>query len=81
MASNAIRIVVDITGGAIHAVYAGQPVEIVFISHDGDEIQDQQGDGKTYKGIDGEEVAIWMDGCDVDESKVVEHFFNEYKGG
>ncbi|MFP3852402.1 hypothetical protein [Pseudomonas sp. W5-01] len=76
----AVRIVVDVTGGAIHAVYADQPVEIVFVSHDGDDIDDEQATA-NFRSIQGEQVALWMDGSDSDngaDSEVVTHYFDQY---
>lgn len=75
-----VRVVVDITGGAIHAVYAGQPVEIVFVSHDRDDIDGEQ-DASDFRSMQGEQVALWMDGSDSDngaDSEVVDHYFGQY---
>ena len=76
----AVRIVVDVTGGAIHAVYAEQPVEIVFVSHNRDDIDDHQV-AADFRSIQGESVALWMDGSDSDngaDSEVVAHYFDQY---
>lgn len=73
------RIVVDITGGAIHAVYAGQPVEVVFISHDADDIEQ---DAPGYRSPDDKPVALWKAYSDVEhadsDAEVVDHYFGQY---
>lgn len=77
---NAVRVVVDITGGGIHAVYADQPVEIVFLSHHRDDIDDEQA-VSDFRSIQGEPVALLMDGSDSDngaDSEVVDHYFGQY---
>ena len=76
----AVRVVVDITGGAIHAVYADQAVEIVFVSHHHDDVDDEQA-ASGFRSIEGEPVALWMDGSDTDngaDSEVVDHYFGQY---
>lgn len=78
--SSAVRVVVDITGGAIQAVYAGQAVEIVFVSSDLDDIDDEQA-ASDFRSIDDTRVALWMDGSDSGngaDSEVVDHYFRQY---
>lgn len=77
---SSVRVVVDISGGAIHAVYADQPVTIVFVSHDSDEIDDEQA-ACDFRSLQGEPVALWMDGSDSDngaDAEVVDHYFQQY---
>lgn len=75
---NKVRIVVDISGGAIHGVMAGQPVEIVFVSGDPDDLDDDQYQ-RGFLTPEGKRVALWMDGDDHgDHPDVVEHYFREY---
>lgn len=81
-----VRVVVDITRGAIHEVYATQPVDIVFLSTDEDDIDEAQSDS-GYRTPNGEPVALWMQGynasrCEPGEvegnAEHLEHYFEEY---
>lgn len=81
-----VRVVVDITRGAIHEVYATQPVDIVFLSTDEDDIDESQSDN-GYRTPNEEPVALWMQGynaSNVEPGEVaanaehLEHYFFEY---
>lgn len=72
--SEVLRVVVDITGGAIHAVYCGKPVDVVFISSDRDDIGEGEG-MKDYVDPDGDAVALWTSGSQGDDHDIVDHYF------
>lgn len=62
-----VRIVLDITGGAVQGLYAGVPVEAVMVSYDRDDVAECRADGiATGKGdvpmsvgTGGEECVLW----------------------
>lgn len=76
-----IRAVVNLTGGAIHEVLCEQALEIVFLSHDDDDIDDEQ-QVQGYKSIAGDPVALWKQESTEHEpgfgAKYVEHYFDEF---
>jgi hypothetical protein len=77
-----VRIVVDITGGATHAVYSEVKTSVAFISWDKDDINDSQ-DEKEYFGADGDQVALWCIGSNGggDEAKIVSGYFDQINDG
>ncbi|WP_439126228.1 MAG: hypothetical protein ACNJA3_28070 (plasmid) [Pseudomonas rhizophila] len=78
-AANApIRLVADVTGGALHGVYSERPAEVAFISHHPDDLDDEQAK-QGYTSTDGEPVAIWLQESTGNEITVVDHYFNEFK--
>lgn len=73
-----IRIVVDISGGALHDVSSDAPVEVLFISWDGDDVASAQegGDDNICTDMSGDPVAWWLlkgEGTE-EEREVVEHY-------
>lgn len=76
-----LRVVVDITGGAIHGVYATVPTEVLFISSDRDDIASQRetlSDSEMYVDNDGQIVAAWMmTSTGGDDAEVVRHYFTQ----
>ena len=68
-----IRLVIDISGGALHGTYAGQPVEVIFISRDSDDIECAD---HVVVDEDGRDTAVWFQVGDGDQS-VVDHFFTQ----
>lgn len=71
------RVVVDMTGGAIHAVYAEQPIDIAFISHDPDDLDDHQA-ALGHVAPDGHPVAIWRQqaiGSATATAELIAHYF------
>lgn len=73
-----IRLVADITGGALHGIYAGRPTEVAFISHHSDDLDEEQ-ILQGYKATDGQAVAMWLQDSTGVENSVVDHYFNEMK--
>ncbi len=79
--SSPIRVVADISGGALHGVYAEVPVRVLFISDDGEDIASQMeelNDDEMRKDTDGRLVASWLQasggGAD---AEVVQHYFEQ----
>jgi hypothetical protein len=74
--TNKLRIVVDFTGGVVHAVYAGQPVEVIFVSSDKEDIDDEYQEEMGFVDPQGKRVALLVRESEAgDNSGVVEHFF------
>jgi hypothetical protein len=74
-------IVVDLTGGALHAVYATQPIEVVMISHDSDDIA-RACDGEPEHlalAVDGKAVYLSRQSSEID-ADIVAHYRNQKKG-
>lgn len=76
-----LKVVADISGGALHGVYATVPTEVLFISSDEDDISAQReelNDDEMYVDTDGQMIAGWvktsMGGQDAD---AVDHFFSQ----
>lgn len=74
-----LRVVVDISGGGIHAVSCRQPVEIVFVSHERDDLDE----GQAVYGFvneDGHAVALWQMASDASEQDgaTVRHYFDQW---
>lgn len=80
-----LRVVVDISGGALHGVYATVPVEVLFISDDSDDIASQREtlhDSEMYVDNDGQIVAAWvMSSTGGRDADIVEHFFSQQSEG
>jgi hypothetical protein len=68
-----VRLVVDISGGAIHGTYAGLPVEIIFVSSDSDDIECAD---HVVADEEGKDTAVWLHFADGDQT-VVDHFFTQ----
>ncbi|KPC02027.1 hypothetical protein QO021_30320 (plasmid) [Pseudomonas amygdali pv. lachrymans] len=73
-----IRLVADISGGGLHGIYAERPVEVAFISHHNDDLDDEQVQ-QGYTGAAGQPVAIWLQDSTGGENAVVDHYFKEVK--
>ena len=77
-AQKPVQVVVDISGGAIHGVYAKQPVDIVFLSHDKHDL-DEYHLGQGYLSLDNEPVALFSDHVEGEgQPEVVDHYFAEH---
>lgn len=73
-----VQVVVDISGGAIHGVYAKQPVVIVFLSHDKHDLDEYQ-EGQGYLSLDNEPVALFSNHVEgKGQPEVVDHYFAEH---
>ena len=73
-----VQVVVDISGGSIHGVYAKQPVDIVFLSHDKHDLDEYQ-EGQGYLSLDNEPVALFSNHVEgKGQPEVVDHYFAEH---
>lgn len=73
-----VRLVADVTGGALHGIYAERPAEVAFVSHHRDDLDDEQLQ-EGYAATDGEPVAMWLQHSTGGERTVVDHYFHEFK--
>lgn len=73
-----VRLVADVTGGALHGIYAERPAEVAFISHHRDDLDEEQV-LEGYAAADGQPVAMWLQDSNGGESAVVDHYFHEFK--
>lgn len=76
-----VRVVVDISGGAIHGVYADRPVTIYFKSDDPDDVAQLLRDldeSETDKDMEGEPIASWVRDAEI-FSDIVDHYHNQAK--
>ena len=76
-----IRVVADISGGALHGVYAEVPVEVIFISDDADDVsaqEDSLGEGGLHRDPNGNLIASWYLASDGGtDAEMVQHYFNQ----
>jgi len=76
-----IKVVADISGGALHGVYAEVPVEVLFISDDGDDIASQMEELSDYemrRDTGGNLVASWVQASDGgQDAEMVQHYFEQ----
>ncbi len=73
-----IRLVADVTGGALHGIYAERPAEVAFISHHRDDLDEEQVQ-EGYTATNGQPVAMWLQDSTGGEGIVVDHYFTELK--
>ncbi|WP_116894582.1 MULTISPECIES: hypothetical protein [Pseudomonas syringae group] len=71
-----IRLVADVTGGALHGIYAERPAEVAFISHHRDDLDEEQV-REGYTATNGQPVAMWLQDSTGGEKIVVDHYFTE----
>lgn len=76
-----IRVVADVSGGALHGVYAEVPVRVLFISDDADDVsamEENLGEDGLHRDTNGNLVASWYlasnGGAD---AEVVQHYFEQ----
>lgn len=81
--SSPIKVVVDISGGALHGVYAEVPVSVLFISDDADDIASQQeelSDDEMRRDTSGNLVASWIQASDGgQDAEMVRHYFEQVR--
>lgn len=80
-----VKVVADVSGGAIHAVYAEVPVEVLFISDDLDDIHAQEEGLEDGEDLlvdeDRNAVASWRQTSDGgQDSEFIHHFFDQLQG-
>lgn len=73
-----VRLVADVTGGALHGIYAERPAEVAFISHHRDDLDEEQV-REGYTATNGQPVAMWLQDSNGGEKIVVDHYFTELK--
>ncbi|MBA1261555.1 hypothetical protein HBO10_29700 [Pseudomonas sp. WS 5503] len=73
-----VRLVADVTGGALHGIYAERPAEVAFISHHRDDLDEEQV-REGYTATNGQPVAMWLQDSTGGEKIVVDHYFTELK--
>lgn len=74
-----VRIVVDITGGAIHGVESDRPAQILFVSNDSDDVQDFDAPCLVPPSENMEDPhAWWMREAELD-GFIVDHYHNQVK--
>lgn len=73
-----VRLVADVTGGALHGIYAERPAVVAFISHHRDDLDDEQVQ-EGYTATNGQPVAMWLQDSTGGEKIVVDHYFTELK--
>lgn len=73
-----VRLVADVTGGALHGIYAERPAEVAFISHHRDDLDEEQA-REGYTATNGQPVAMWLQDSTGGEKIVVDHYFTELK--
>ncbi|WP_141718295.1 hypothetical protein [Pseudomonas sp. AP19] len=73
-----VRLVADVTGGALHGIYAERPAVVAFISHHRDDLDDEQVQ-EGYIATNGQPVAMWLQDSTGGEKIVVDHYFTELK--
>lgn len=78
VATSPIRLVADVTGGALHGIYAERPAEVAFISHHRDDLDEEQV-REGYTATNGQPVAMWLQDSTGGEKIVVDHYFTEFK--
>lgn len=78
VATSPIRLVADVTGGALHGIYAERPAEVAFISHHRDDLDEEQV-REGYTATNGQPVAMWLQDSTGGEKIVVDHYFTELK--
>jgi hypothetical protein len=73
-----MTIVLDMTGGVMNVAYTTQPINIVVISHDRDDIASTRDDegGHLSKTMEGRDVYVTGGSVEIDP-EVVEHYRNE----
>lgn len=76
-----VKVVADISGGALHGVYAEVPVRVLFISDDADDVsamEENLGEDGLHRDTNGNLVASWYlasnGGAD---AEVVQHYFEQ----
>ena len=79
--SSPIRVVADISGGALYGVYAEVPVRVLFISDDADDVsamEENLGEDGLHRDTNGNLVASWYlasnGGAD---AEMVQHYFEQ----
>lgn len=76
-----IKVVADVSGGALHGVYAELPVEVLFISDDADDISSQQeelSDDEMRRDTDGNLIASWAQASEGGgDAEMVHHYFEQ----
>lgn len=76
-----VRIVADISGGALHGTYADRPAVVFYKSDDPDDVLAQEGrysDDEMMKDMDGQNVAAWTHEAEL-FSDIVDHYHNQLK--
>ena len=79
--SSPIKVVADISGGALYGVYAEVPVRVLFISDDADDVsamEENLGEDGLHRDPNGKPIASWYlasnGGAD---AEVVQHYFEQ----
>lgn len=79
--SSPIKVVADISGGALHGVYAEVPVEVIFISDDDDDVSAQEetlGEDGLHRDTNGNLIASWYLASDGGaDAELVRHYFGQ----
>lgn len=75
-----VRIVADISGGALHGTYADRPAVVLYKSDEPDDVlaQERFSDDEMVKGMGGENVAAWVQEAEL-FSDIVDHYHNQVK--
>ncbi len=78
-----VRVLVDLHGGAIHAVAANRPAEVLFISNQGDDVAEFMSSDypalvPTSEDMD-DPHAWWRHAAEV-KADEVDHYFDQLKG-
>ncbi len=74
-----VRIVADISGGAIHGTYADRPAIVLYKSDDPDDVLAQEenvSDDEMLKDMDGQNVAAWTHEAEL-FSDIVDHYHRQ----
>lgn len=78
-----IKVVADISGGALYGVYAEVPVRVLFISDDADDISSQQehlSDNEMLRDTYGNIVASWMQTSEGgQDAEMVQRYFEQVR--
>lgn len=75
-----VRIVADISGGALHGTYADRPAVVIYKSDDPDEVMDfaDAPGAELLKDMGGKPVAHWEHEAEL-FSDIVDHYHNQVK--
>jgi hypothetical protein len=68
-------IVIDLSGGVVHVAYATEPVNVIVISHDKEDILEDD-ERRGTRAPDGNAVAVWGSSVVIDPD-VIEHYTKE----
>ena len=76
-----IRVVADVSGGALYGVYAEVPVRVLFISDDADDVsalEESLGEDGLHRDPNGNLIASWCLASDGGkDAEMVQHYFEQ----